>query len=91
MAEKSETIVLDVVAKNETSYGDIIKILKQLQGYPEEEFPSHQKVISGGDQLTSERQVGAQCHMMDGNTLRDCLALLERVYEDWHCLMCFLK
>lgn len=32
MAEWSETIVLDVVAE-ETSHGDMIEILKQLQGY----------------------------------------------------------
>ena len=90
MARKSETIVLDVVAKNEAKHGDMLDIMQILQGYLGEAFPAHQKVISGGDQLNCERQVCARRHMMDGNTPRDRLALLEPVCEDWHCLTCSL-
>ena len=61
-----------------------------MHEYLGEEFPSKKKVLSGGDQLTCERQVCAQRHMMDGNNPRDRLAFLEPVCEDWHCLMCFL-
>ena len=60
MAEKSDTVVLDVVAKNEAKHSDMIEIMKILQGFLGETFPTHQKVISGGDQLTCERQVCAQ-------------------------------
>ena len=88
MAGKSDTVVLDVVAKNEAKHSDMIEIMKTLQGYLGEAFPTHQKMISGGDQLTCERQVCAQRHMMDCNTSHECLALLEPVCEDWRCLMC---
>ena len=47
-------------------------------------------MASGGDQLTCERQVGAQQHMMDGDTPEDRLQLLEPQTEDWHCLVCVL-
>ena len=90
MASKSETLVLDVVAKNEAHHSDMLDIMKMLQGYLGEGFPSDRQVLSGGDQLTCERQVCARRHMMDGNNPRDRLALLEPVCEDWHCLMCFL-
>ena len=36
-------------------------------------------VLSGGDHLTCERQVGAQRHVMCGNTSRDRLEILEPV------------
>lgn len=49
------------------------------------------RVLSGGDQLTCERQVGAQCHIMDGDTVCDMPGLLEPVTEDWHCLVCLLS
>ena len=90
MAKRSETVVLDVLAKNEAKHSDMIDIMTSLQGYLGEAFPTHHKVLSGGDQLTCERQVCAQRHMMDGNTSRERLSLLEPVCEDWHCLMSFL-
>ena len=48
-------------------------------------------VLSGGDQLTCERQAGAQRHVMDVDTQEERLQLLEPVCEDWHALMCFMK
>ena len=47
-------------------------------------------VLSGRAYLTCERQVGAQRHVMCGNTSRDRLEILEPVVEDWHCLVCLI-
>ena len=62
-----------------------------MQGYLGEDFPVEKRVLSGGDQLTCERQACAQRHLMDGDTPVDRLQLVEPVSEDWHALMCFLK
>ena len=40
--------------------------------------------------MTSERQVAAQRHMMDGNTEEEQLEHLKPVVEDWHCLVAFI-
>ena len=77
--------------KNEASRSDMIDIMKCMQDYLGKEYPSERRVPSGGDQLTCERQVGAQRHTMDGDTIQDRLGLLEPVTEDWHCLVCFLS
>ena len=42
-------------------------------------------------EFSCERQVGAQRHTMDGDTIQDRLGLLEPVTENWHCLVCFLS
>lgn len=91
MAKKSEVIVLDVLMKNEACRGDMIDIMHCMQNYLGTEYPSEKKVLSGGDQLTCERQVGAQRHTMDGDTVIDRLGLLEPVTEDWHCMVCLLS
>lgn len=91
MAKKSDVVVLDVLMKNEASRSDMIDIMHTMQKYLGEEYPCEQRVLSGGDQLTCERQVGAQRHVMDGDTIRDRLGLLEPVTEDWHCLVCLLS
>ena len=44
-------------------------------------------MLSGGDQLTCERQYCAQRHLMDSDTPRERLQNLEPVCEDWHTLM----
>ena len=85
-----EIAVLDVLSKNEATHSDMLDIMKTLQGYLGEEFPHDKKVVSGGDQLTCEREANARRHMMDGNTPYERLTLLEPVCEDWHALMCFL-
>ena len=87
MSQKS---VLDVLMKNENCHSDIVDIMTTMQGYLGKEYPSEKRVASGGDHLTCERQLGAQRHMMDGDTPRERLELLEPQAEDWHCLVCVL-
>ena len=90
MVCKSDTFILDVLSKNEARHSDMIDIMNVLHDYLGREFPQNNKVLSGGDQLTCERQVCAQRHLMDSDSPRERLAFLEPVCEDWHCLMCFL-
>ena len=92
MAQKSEAHVIDVLMKNEAKGADMLDIMESLQSYLKvgAEFPESLKVLSGGDQLTCERETGAQRHVMDGDTPHDRLQLLEPQCEDWHTLMCFL-
>ena len=91
MSEKSEAFFLDVLEKNEAKSADMLVIMKTMHDYLGEDFPNDNKVLSGGDQLTCERQSCAQKHVMDGDVPRDRLELVEPVTEDWHTLMCFLK
>ena len=91
MGKKSDVIVLDVLMKNEASRGDMIDIMHCMQNYLGKNQPRDKRVLSGGDLLTCERQVGAQHHTMDGDTVNDRLGLLEPVTEDWHCLVCLLS
>ena len=90
MAEKSEVAVLDVLMKNEVKHKDMVDIMTVTQDYLGDDYPQERRVLSGGDHLTCERQIGAQRHMMDGNTLRERLELLEPVVEDWHCQLCIV-
>lgn len=89
MSKKSEVVVLDVLMKNEATSTGMLDIMKTMQDYLGEKYPPKNRVASGGDQLTCERQVAAMRHMMDGDTNR--LELLEPQSEDWHCLVCMLK
>lgn len=84
---KSDVVVLDILMKNETKRKDMIDIMKTLQGYLGDEYPENRPVLSGGDQLTVEREVGAQRHLMCGDTPRDRLELLKPGPEDWHFLV----
>ena len=65
--------------------------MQTMQGYLGDDYPTSHRVASGGDQLTCERQLGSQRHMMDGDTPRERLQLLEPQTEDWHCLVCMLN
>ena len=76
--------------KNEVKHSDMVDIMKIQQSYLGDDFPETKKVLSGGDQLTCERQYCAQRHLMDRDTPRDRLQLFEPVCEDWHALMSFL-
>lgn len=78
MAEKSEVAVIDVLHKNETCNKDMHEIMLTLQSYLGDTFSD--KILSGGNQVTCERQKCVQRHVMDSDT----------VVEDWHTLMCFL-
>ena len=90
MCKKSEVVVLDVLMKNEAERKDMLDIMYTLQEYLGESYPDDKPVLSGGDQMTCERQVGAQRHVMCGNTVRETLQLLKPVVEDWHCLVAFM-
>jgi hypothetical protein len=90
MSKKSEVVVLDVLMKNEAKHRDMLDIMNTLQGYLGKQYPEDRPVLCGGDQMTVEREVGAQRHMMCGNTRRERLELLEPVVEDWHCLVCLI-
>ena len=90
MALKSEVFFVDVLMKNEALHADMVDIMVYMQDRLGEE-PLTCKVLSGGDQLTCERQANAQRHRMDGDSIQDRLQLLEPVCEDWHALMCFMK
>ena len=46
--------------KNEAQHGDMLDIMKTLQGYLGEDYPDQHPVLPGGDQMTCERQAGAQ-------------------------------
>ena len=85
MCEKSETLFLDVLLKQETKHEDMIYIMKEQQKYLGEKFCG--KVLSGGDQLTCERQCSSQRQVICGNTTAEGLRLLEPKSEDWHALM----
>ena len=87
MSKKSEVVVLDVLMKNENCSSDMVDIMKTMQEYLGESYPSEHRVASGGDHQTCERQLGAQRHMMDPV---ERLELLEPQVEDWHCLVCML-
>lgn len=90
MAKKSEVVVLDILMKNETEHKDMLEIMAIMQDYLGNSYPQERRVLCGGDHLTCERQIGAQRHMMDGNTQQERLEILEPVVEDWHCQMCIL-
>ena len=91
MSQKSEVYALDVLMKNEAKSTDMIDIMKIVQAYLGEQYKEERRVACGGDQLTCERQVGSQRHLMCGNTIQERLGLLEPVIEDWHCLVVFIK
>ena len=63
MSLKSEVIILDILMKNENCHGN-------MQDYLGSGYPSDRQVASGSDHLTCERQLGAQQHMMDGDTYK---------------------
>ena len=76
--------------KNEASHSGMVKIMQHQQSFGNESFPEGHCILSGGDHLTCERQVAAKRHLMDGDTRRERLELLEPQGEDWHTLMTFL-
>jgi hypothetical protein len=84
MALKSDVFFVDVLMKNEAAHADMVDIMEYMQDRLGEEF-STCTLLSGGDQLTCERQVNAQRHRMDGDSKKD---LLEPMCEDWHGMAC---
>ncbi len=88
MDEKSETVVLDVLHKNEAKHEDMLDIMRTQQSYLEPHLNARR--LSGGDQLTVERQRCAKRHIMDSDTPKQRLDYLEPKIEDWHALQTFL-
>ena len=87
MAKKSDTIVLDVLHKNEAKHDDTLDIMRIQQSY----LKPHLDVTGlSGDQLTCERQRCVKRHIMDGDTAKEHLDYLEPKIEDWHALQTFL-
>ena len=86
MAKRSDVHVFDVLLKNEAAHAHMIDIMSHQQSFITNDFPSGHKLMSSGDQLTCERQVGAQRQRMDEDTAREKLMLVEPQVE----LMTFL-
>ena len=86
--QKSEVLVVDVLHKNEAKHDDMQEIMKTIQKYKGQYSGT---VLSGGDQLTCERQRCTRLHVRDGNTPEDRFDQIEPVIEDWHALLSFLK
>ena len=91
MSRKSEVVVVDVLQKNEACRSDMIDIMTQMQEYLGEGYPEDHHILSAGDQLTCERQIGAKMHRRDGDTVHKRLGIFEPVTSDWHCMVCLLS
>ena len=68
----------------------MIDIMKFMQDCLGEDFLEDGRVLSMGDLVTFDRQIGSQRHLMDGNTPRERIQLLELQSADWHFQMCIL-
>ncbi len=76
MTGKSEVVVL--LHKNETKGADMIDIMRELHEY----LGDGSKIrLSGGDYVTVERQRGSQQHLMNSDTQRGRLGLVEPCAE----------
>ena len=91
MATKSEVSVIDVLLKDETRHADMIEIMHFMQESLGNEFPNDKQVLSMGDLVTCERQIGSQRHVMDGNTCKERLQHLQPQASDWHFQLCVLE
>ena len=91
MSTKSDAVIVDILYKNEACRTDMIDIMEKMQEYLGSGYPVHHRLLSAGDQLTSERQVGAQMHRKDGDSVTERLSIFEPVTSDWHCMMCLLS
>ena len=90
MATKSEVCFIDVLMQNEASHAGMLAIVKAMHNYLETAGPGY-RVLSGGDQLTRERQACARRHVMDAATPEGRLEFTEAVTEDWHCMVVLLE
>ena len=91
MSEKSEVYTLDVLMKNEAKVDHMVDIMQKLQGYLGKDYSDDKIVLCGGDQLTTERMVGAQRLTRCSKIKQERLELLEPMTEDWHCLVSLLR
>ena len=88
MSSKSEVAVLVVLHKNEAKHSDMFEIMKEQQAYLGKKYVG--TVLSGGDQLTQERQRCSKQHMMDADTPTYRVEHLEPCIEDCHAHQSFL-
>ena len=51
----------------------MVEIMQAMQEFLNDGFPPGNQVLSGGDQVTVERQVNVERHLMDGDTPHDHL------------------
>ena len=91
MSQKSTVVVVDVLKKNEACRNDMVDIMMKMQEYLGEEYPSDHHILSGGDQLTCERQIASILHRKDGDTMQERLGIFEPVTSDWHCMVVLLS
>ena len=92
MATKSDISLLDVLMENEASHAGMLAIVKAMHSYlANTNTIAGYKVLSGGDQLTRERQACARRHVMDAVTPEGRLEFTEPVIEDWHCMVVLLE
>ena len=68
---KSEDAVIEVFLKDENRHSDMIDIMNFMQDCLGKDFPEDGRVLSIGDLVTCERQIGSQRHLMDDNTPRE--------------------
>ena len=80
--------MLVVLHKNEAKHSDMLEIMKEQQACLGKKYVG--TVLSGGDQLTQERQRCSKQHMMDADTPTDRVEHLEPCIEDCHAHQSFL-
>ena len=86
MADKSETIVLDVLHKNEIKSTDMIQIMREMASYLGTTYKHI--VLTGGDHVTCEREQGAKRHVLCSNTPEGHLEQLEQgLCHHWRDLL----
>ena len=56
----------------------MIDIMRTYQNYLGDEYGNVRRVLCGGDQLTVERELGAQKLMMCGDTLAERIGILSQ-------------
>ena len=69
----------------------MIEIMHFMQESLGKQFPDDEQVLSIGDLVTCERQIGSQRHVMDGNTCKERLQHLQPQASDCHFQLCVLE
>lgn len=86
MSDKSDVFILDILMKNEAAHKDMLDIMTTLHGYLGDDYDMQRRVASGGDQVTCERQIGAQSAKRKAGIL--CVLVLE---YDCMVIICNLR
>ncbi len=80
--------MLDVLHNNEIEGKEMVHIMRTMMSYLGTVY--QRRALSGGDQLTCEREQNAKRHVQCSNTSVGRLNQLEPCIEDWHCVMNFM-